>query len=42
MKNLYDNIRIIPESLQQYMTEFHLKNIENYVDNLKKNHLNNY
>ena len=24
MKNLYDNIRIIPESLQQYMTEFDL------------------
>jgi hypothetical protein len=24
MKNLYDNIRIIPESLQQYITEFDL------------------
>ena len=24
MKNLYDNIKIIPESLQQYMTEFDL------------------
>ena len=24
MKNLYNNIRIIPESLQQYMTEFDL------------------
>ena len=24
MKNLYENIKIIPESLQQYMTEFDL------------------